>query len=219
MAPPSGHLFLLMGALGVLAFDGFTGAQKNSTLIFTKENTIRNCSCSADIRDCDYSLANLMCSCKTVLPLAVQHTSYRDRLTIWFTDTSALGLLLNFTLVPDLKLSLCGTNTLPTEYLAICGLKRLRVSTEAKHSSPEQSLLIHDGGECQSREKPVGSHQGGPTCTYISFVDMALFNRESSLKSYSIENFASVASNFPDFSYFKTVPILSNKSYVVTFIY
>ncbi|XP_047612427.1 uncharacterized protein C21orf62 homolog [Phacochoerus africanus] len=209
MAPPSGHLFLLMGALGVLAFDGFTGAQQNSTLIFTKENTIRNCSCSADIRDCDYSLANLMCSCKTVLPLAVQHTSYSDRLTIWFTDTSALGLLLNFALVPDLKLSLCGTNTLPTEYLAICGLKRLRVSTEAKYSSPEQSLLIHDGG----------SHQGGPTCTYISFVDMALFNRESSLKSYSIENFASMASNFPDFSYFKTVPILSNTSYVVTFIY
>uniref|UniRef100_A0A8C3VSJ2 Exosomal polycystin 1 interacting protein n=1 Tax=Catagonus wagneri TaxID=51154 RepID=A0A8C3VSJ2_9CETA len=219
MAPPSGHRFLLMGALGVLALDCFTRAQKNSTLIFTKENVIRNCSCSADIRDCDYSLANLMCSCRTVLPFAIQQTSYSDHLTIWFTDTYALGLLLNFTLVPDLKLSLCSTNTLPTEYLAICGLKRLCISTEAKYPSPEQSLLIHDGGERQSGEKPMGSHKGWQTCMYISFVDMALFNRESSLKSYSIESFASVANNFPYFSYFKTFPILSNKSYVVTFIY
>ncbi|KAJ8792343.1 hypothetical protein J1605_019899 [Eschrichtius robustus] len=193
MAPPSGCSLLVIGALGVFALDCFARAQQNSTLIFTKENTIRKCSCSADIRDCDYSLANLMCSCKTVLPLAVEQSSYNDHLTIWFTDTSALGLLLNFTLVRDLKLSLCSTNILPTEYLAICGLKRLRISTEAKHPSPEQSLLIHD--------------------------DMALFNRESSLKSYSIANSAGMAGNFPSFSYFKTFPILSNKSYVVTFIY
>ncbi|TKC36236.1 uncharacterized protein C21orf62 homolog [Monodon monoceros] len=219
MAPPSGCSLLVIGALGVFALDCFVRAQKNSTLIFTKENTIRKCSCSADIRDCDYSLANLMCSCKTVLPFAVEQTSYNDHLTIWFTDTSALGPLLNFTLVRDLKLSLCSANILPTEYLAICGLKRLRISTEAKHPSPEQSLLIHDGGEREPREKPMLLHQGWQTCMSVSFLDMALFNRESSLKSYSIANSASMASNFPYFSYFKTFPVLSNKSYVVTFIY
>uniref|UniRef100_A0A8C6FVB2 Exosomal polycystin 1 interacting protein n=1 Tax=Moschus moschiferus TaxID=68415 RepID=A0A8C6FVB2_MOSMO len=219
MAPPSGHSFFLIGALGVFALNCFTRAQRNGTLIFTKENTIRKCSCSADIRDCDYSLANLMCSCKTVLPLAIEQMSYSDRLTIWFTDTSALGLLLNFTLVRDLKLSLCSTNTLPTEYLAICGLKRLRVSTEAKHPSPEQSLLIHDGGESESREKPILLQRGWQTCMYISFLDMALFNRESALKSYSVANSASVASNFPYFSHLKTFPVLNNKSFVVTFIY
>ncbi|XP_057553735.1 uncharacterized protein C21orf62 homolog [Hippopotamus amphibius kiboko] len=219
MPPPSGRSLLLIGALGIFALDCFTRAQKNSTLIFTKENTIRKCSCSADIRDCDYSLANLMCSCKTVLPFAVEQTSYSDHLTIWFTDASALGLLLNFTRVQDLKLSLCSTNALPTEYLAICGLKRLRVSTEARHPSPEQSLLIHDGGESEPSEKPMLLHQGWQTCMYISFLDMALFNRESSLKSYSVANSASVANNFPYFSYFETFPILSDQSYVVTFIY
>ncbi|XP_019518362.1 PREDICTED: uncharacterized protein C21orf62 homolog [Hipposideros armiger] len=219
MAPPSGHSLLLISMLGILALDCFTSGQKNSTLIFTKENTIRNCSCSADIRDCDYSLASLMCSCKTVLPFAVERTSYKGRLTIWFTDTSALGLLLNFTLVQDLKLSLCSTNTLPAEYLAICGLKRLRINTKAKHPSPEQSLLIHSGEDREPRDKPLLSHTGWQTCTYVSFLDLALFNRESSLKSFSIDDVASMANNFPYFSHFKTFPILSNKSYVVTFIY
>ncbi|XP_008700046.1 uncharacterized protein C21orf62 homolog [Ursus maritimus] len=215
MVPPSGHRLLLASALGILALHCFSRGQKNSTLIFMKENTIRNCSCSADVQDCDYSLANLLCSCQTVLPLALEQTSYSDHLTIWFTDAWALGLLLNFTLVRDLKLSLCGTSTLPTEYLAICGLKRLRVNTEARHPSPEQSLLIYSGGESEPREQPVWF----PRCMYVSFLDMALFNRKSSLKAYSIENVASIANNFPYFSYFETFPILSNKSYVVTFIY
>ncbi|KAM5281246.1 exosomal polycystin-1-interacting protein [Ctenodactylus gundi] len=220
MVPPFRHCLILMGTLGIFALDHFTKGQKNSTLIFTKENTIRNCSCSADIRDCDYSLANLMCSCKTVLPFAVQQTSYNGHLTIWFTDTSALGRLLNFTLVEDLKLSLCSSNILPAEYLAICGLKRLRINLEGKRPFQEQSLLIHSGGEGDLTEMPTSSsHQDWPTCMYISFLDTALFNKRSSLKSYSIENIANIASDFPDFSYLKTFPMPSNKSYVVTVIY
>nr|XP_004654500.2 uncharacterized protein C21orf62 homolog [Jaculus jaculus]XP_045006479.1 uncharacterized protein C21orf62 homolog [Jaculus jaculus]XP_045006480.1 uncharacterized protein C21orf62 homolog [Jaculus jaculus]XP_045006481.1 uncharacterized protein C21orf62 homolog [Jaculus jaculus]XP_045006482.1 uncharacterized protein C21orf62 homolog [Jaculus jaculus]XP_045006483.1 uncharacterized protein C21orf62 homolog [Jaculus jaculus]XP_045006484.1 uncharacterized protein C21orf62 homolog [Jaculus jaculu len=207
MARPSRSCLLLLSALGIFALDCFTKGQ-NSTLIFTKENTTRNCSCPADIRDCDYSLANLICSCKTVLPFAMEPTSYHSHLTIWFTDTSALGRLLNFTLVRDLKLSLCSSNILPTEYLAVCGLKRLRVSTEAKHSSPEQSLLIHGGGD-----------KGWQNCMFISFLDMALFNRDLSLRSYSVENISSIASDFPDFSYFKTFPVPSHGSYIVTVIY
>ncbi|XP_037688427.1 uncharacterized protein C21orf62 homolog isoform X2 [Choloepus didactylus] len=162
MALPSRHCLLLISTLGIFALDSFTQGQ-NSTLIFTKENTIRNCSCSADILDCDYSLANLLCSCKTILPSALERTSYSSHLTIWFTDVSALGLLLNFTLVQDLKLSLCSTNTLPTEYLAIWGLKRLRISTEAKLLFPEQSLLIHDSGETESNEKPLSLQEDWQT--------------------------------------------------------
>uniref|UniRef100_A0A286XPJ9 Exosomal polycystin 1 interacting protein n=1 Tax=Cavia porcellus TaxID=10141 RepID=A0A286XPJ9_CAVPO len=185
MALPSRHSLLLIGALSIFTFDCFTEGQKNSTLIFTKQNTIRNCSCS--------------------------QTSYSGHLTIWFTDSSVLGRLLNFTLVQDLKLSLCSSNTLPTKYLAICGLKRLRISTEAKYPFPEQSLLIH--------RLPTSLHKDQQTCMYISFLDVALFNRDSSLKSYSIENIASIASDFPDFSYFKAFPMSNNKSYVVTVIY
>ncbi|XP_008834196.1 uncharacterized protein C21orf62 homolog [Nannospalax galili] len=213
MIRPSTHCLLLFGALGIFVLDHLTKGQKNNTLIFTKENTIRNCSCPVDIRDCDYSLANLMCSCKTVLPFAEEQTSYNGHLTIWFTDTSTLGHLLNFTLVQDLKLSLCGSNTLPTEYLAVCGLKRLSINTEAKHPSPEQSLLIHSRGEGDCYYK------GWQTCMFISFLDMALFNRDSSLKSYSIDNISSITRDFPDFSYFKTFPMPSNKSYVITVIY
>lgn len=219
MAPPAGHGLLPVLVLGTFALDRFARGQENGTLIFTKENAIRSCSCSAGVRDCDYSLANLMCSCHTVSPFAAEPTSYSGHLTVWFTDTSALGLLLNFTWVRDLKLSLCGTNTLPTEYLAVCGLKRLRVHSEAKHPSPEQSLLLRSGGDSGPREQPVLSHTGQHTCRYVSFLDMTLFNRASSLKSYSIENVAGTANNFPDFSPFKSFPILSNNSYVVTFIY
>ncbi|XP_004675411.1 PREDICTED: uncharacterized protein C21orf62 homolog [Condylura cristata] len=218
MAQPSGRS-LLISLLGIFALDSFAGAQRNRTLIFTKDSAIRNCSCSADIRDCDYGLANLLCSCRTVLPSAVEGASYSGHLTIWFTDTSALSLLLNFTLVQDLKLSLCSSNTLPTEYLAICGLKRLRIKAEAKRPAPEQSLLLHDGGDSDSGEKPLWLSEGWHTCMYISFLDMALFNRESSLKSYSTANVASIANNFPHFSFFKTFPVPSNQSYVVTFIY
>ncbi|XP_006886858.1 PREDICTED: uncharacterized protein C21orf62 homolog [Elephantulus edwardii] len=218
MTQSSVHCSLLISAMGMFALSYFTKGQENTTLIFTKESTIRNCSCSADIQDCDYSLANLMCSCKTILPFAIEQTSYHGRLTIWFTDTSALGLLLNFTLVQDLKLSLCSTNTLPAEYLAIWGLKTLRINTEAKHPLPEQSLLIYKG-KSEAKEKPESLQNDWQTSRYISFLDTALFNKDSSLKSYSIENVSSIINNFPYFSYFETIPIPSNKSYVVTFIY
>ncbi|XP_075399493.1 exosomal polycystin-1-interacting protein [Tenrec ecaudatus] len=219
MTSASGHCPLLIIALGIFAFSPVSEAQMNSTLIFTKEDTIRNCSCPADVQDCDYSLANLVCSCKTVLPYLVEQPSYHGHLTIWFTDLAALGLLLNFTLVWDLKLSLCSANTLPEEYLAIWGLKRLRISTEAKHPFLEQSLLIHGGDESESREKARSGHKDWQMCTYVSFLDMALFNRESPLRSYSVENVVSIANSFPYFSYFKTIPPSSNRSYVVTFIY
>ncbi|XP_062031395.1 uncharacterized protein C21orf62 homolog [Lepus europaeus] len=218
MEPPSGHCLLLLGTLGVFALQRGTAGQKNSTLILARENAIRNCTCSADIRDCDYSLANLMCSCKTALPLAVERARYHGRLTVWFTDTSALGRLLNFTLVQDLKLALCSTNTLPTAYLAICGLRRLRINAEGKQAWAEQSLLIR-GGDRDAEEKAPRPHKGWPLCLHISFLDVALFNRDSSLKSYSVENVTSTAHDFPDFSYFKTFPVASNTSCVVTVIY
>ncbi|XP_016063706.1 PREDICTED: uncharacterized protein C21orf62 homolog [Miniopterus natalensis] len=214
MAPPPGHSLLLISTLGILALKCLSRGQHNSTLIFTKENTIRNCSCPTDIRDCDYSLASLLCSCDTALPAAAEPTSYSGRLTIWFTDSSALGLLLNFTRVPDLKLSLCGASTLPTKYLTICGLQRLHISSQAKRSAPEQSLVLHE----EPGLKPT-SPPGWHPCAYVSFLDMALFNRESSLKSYSIQNVANITSNFPYFPDIRAFPSLSNESYIVTFIY
>lgn len=200
--------------LGTLALGRLSRGRPSSTLIFTRADTVRECSCPAAMRDCDYSLASLLCRCRAALPAAGEPASYSGHLTVWFTDSSALGLLLNFTLVRDLKLSLCSASTLPTQYLAVCGLQRLRVHTEAKRPAPEQSLLLQGApGAGPTR------HSGWQPCADVSFLDMALFNRASSLRAYSVENVANIARHFPYFSHFGTFPSLSNKSYVVTFIY
>lgn len=216
MARPSGRC-LLVGLLGLLALDSRAGGQRNRTLVFPQDNGFRNCSCPADVRDCDFALANLLCRCRTVQPAAAEAARVHRDLTVWFSDTSALGLLLNFTLVQDLTLCLCGAHALPTQYLALCGLRSLRVRAEAR--APEQSLLVQGVGDSDSRETPPGLQEGGQTCTEVSFLDVALFNRDSPLKAYSTANVASMASHFPHLSLSRAFPAPSNQSYVVTFIY
>ncbi|KAM7129916.1 exosomal polycystin-1-interacting protein [Ciconia maguari] len=210
---------ILAGFLGIHITGTFVRSQKNHTLIFTKENTIRNCSCSVDIRDCDYCLANLMCNCKTVLPSTMEKTTYNSHLTIWFTDTSVLEMLLNFTRVWDLKLSFCGTTPLPTEYLAIWGLRKLWVN-KVKGQFPEQSVTIYSSSSNNEKEDPLAVHsKDRQMLVYISFLDTSLFNGYSLLKSYSVENVSSIMEHFPSLLYSDVFSTSDNKSYVVTFIY
>ncbi|XP_074013919.1 exosomal polycystin-1-interacting protein [Numenius arquata] len=208
---------ILAGFLGIHITGSFVRSQKNHTLIFTKENTIRNCSCSVDIRDCDYCLANLMCNCKTVLPSTMEKTTYNNHLTIWFTDTSVLEMLLNFTRVWDLKLSFCGTTALPTEYLAIWGVRKLRVN-KIKGRFPEQSVTISSSSN-EKEDSPVMHNKDRQMLVYISFLDTSLFNGYSLLKSYSVENVSSITEHFPSLLYSDVFSTSDNKSYVVTFIY
>ncbi|KFP79251.1 Uncharacterized protein C21orf62, partial [Apaloderma vittatum] len=203
--------------LGIHITGGFMRSQ-NHTLIFTKENTIRNCSCSVDIRDCDYCLANLMCNCKTVLPSTMVKTTYNSHLTIWFTDTSLLEILLNFTKVWDLKLSFCGTAPLPTEYLAIWGLRKLRVK-KVKGRFPEQSVTIYSGNNNEKEDLLAVHNKDRQMLVYISFLDTSLFNGYSLLKSYSVENISTITEHFPSLLYSEVSSTPGNKSYVVTFIY
>ncbi|KFP25173.1 Uncharacterized protein C21orf62, partial [Colius striatus] len=209
---------LLAGFLGIHITSSFVRSQKNHTLIFTKENTIRNCSCSADIRDCDYCLANLMCSCKTVLPSTMEKTTYNSHLTIWFTDISMLEMLLNFTMVWDLKLSFCGTTPLPTEYLAIWGLRKLRVK-KVKERFPEQSVTIYSSSNKAKEDLLPLHNEDRQMLVYISFLDTSLFNGYSLLKSYSVENVSSITEHFPSLLYSDVFSTSDNKSYFVTFIY
>ncbi|XP_019381084.1 PREDICTED: uncharacterized protein C21orf62 homolog [Gavialis gangeticus] len=213
------HHLLLIGFLGICIINSFASSQKNHTLIFTRESTIRNCSCSTDIRDCDYSLANLMCNCKTVLPYTIDRASYNRDLTVWFTDTSMLGMLLNFTVVHDLKLSLCGTTPLPAEYLAIWGLQKLRINSEVKGQFPEQTLTIYNNSDHEMRDELQVLHKDRHMFLYISVLDTSLFNGYSLLKSYSVENVSSITKHFPCLSYSDMFSVTNNKSYVVTFIY
>ncbi|KAM4699157.1 exosomal polycystin-1-interacting protein isoform 1-T2 [Discoglossus pictus] len=208
------HLFLF-SFLGFCFIKNLVNSQ-NSTLIFANNNNIRNCSCSTDIKNCDYSLANLMCNCKTVLFQTIDKTvsklSYNGDLTIWFTDTSFLGLLLNFTFVHDLKLSLCGSNPLPTEYLALLGLRRLRVQV----GTTEQSLTIYNSSDKKDTEKHILPAHEDWFHFHISYLDTSLFNGHALLKSYSVENVSSIKENFPNLPYSR---IITNSSYVVTVIY
>ncbi|KAM6439045.1 exosomal polycystin-1-interacting protein [Rhynochetos jubatus] len=209
---------VLAGFLGIHITGSFVRTQKNHTLIFTKENTIRNCICSADIRDCDYCLANLMCNCKTVLPSTMEKITYNSHLTIWFTDTAVLEMLLNFTRVWDLKLSFCGTAPLPTEYLAIWGLRKLRVN-KVKGRFPEQSVTIYSSSNNKEDDSFAVQNKDRQMLVYISFLDTSLFNGYSLLKSYSVENVSSITEHFPSLLYSNVFPTSDNKSYVVTFIY
>lgn len=196
----------------------FVRSQKNHTLIFTKENTIRNCSCFVAIRDCDYCLANLMCNCKTALPSTMEKTTYNSHLTIWFTDTSVLEMVLNFTRVWDLKLSFCGTTPLPTEYLAIWGLRKLRVN-KVKGRFPEQSVTICGSSNNDKEDLLEVHNKDRQMLAHISFLDTSLFNGYSLLKSYSVENISSIMKHFPSLLYSDVFSTSDNESYVVTFIY
>ncbi|XP_023603740.1 LOW QUALITY PROTEIN: uncharacterized protein C21orf62 homolog [Myotis lucifugus] len=193
MAPAPGHSLLLV-VLGVLALGHLAGGQLSSTLILAQDNAVRSCRCPSDIRDyCDYSLASLLCAATTVRPLAPS-----GRLTVWFTCSAALGLLLNFT--RDLRLSLCSEHTLPARSLALCGLELLRVTVPAqawRPKAPHSLLLLREPRE-QPPERPAG-----PSRSDIALLDTGLFNRGSSLKAYS-------AGTFPSLSGFGASPSVSN---------
>ncbi|XP_056415440.1 uncharacterized protein C21orf62 homolog [Hyla sarda] len=206
------YQFFLLGFLNLCIIKHLVHSQ-NHTLIFFKDNNFRNCSCSFDIQSCDYSLANLMCNCKTItLPKnkTVSRLSYNGDLTIWFSDTTTLARLVNFTIVHNLKLSLCGAITLPTEYLAILGLRYLRVQAE---TTQEQSLTIT---HCSVKDRSCQMPTTPPF--HITYLDTSLFNGLPLLKSYSVENVSSIKEQFPNLPHSSWI-LAPNKSYIVTLIY
>ncbi|KAM8975376.1 exosomal polycystin-1-interacting protein [Pelodytes ibericus] len=211
------HPFVL-GFLGFCMLKHLVNSQ-NHTLIFAKDiHNVRNCSCSTDIRSCDYSLANLMCNCKTVF-FHKNRTASRlvqdGDLTVWFPDNPTLGQLLNFTVVHDLKLCLCGASPLPPQYLAILGLRRLRVQPDG---APEQNLTINNRGDTGSNGQP-GLPSKEERSHHIAYLDTSLFNGKSFLKSYSIEDIPSITEYFPYLPYLGKGSSTSNTSYSVTLIY
>ncbi|KAK9402152.1 C21orf62: Chromosome 21 orf 62 [Crotalus adamanteus] len=208
------NLFLI----GLLSFcvDSFMCSEKNNTLIFTKENTIRKCMCPPDtINDCDYSLANLICNCKTVLPYTVDKTYY-DNLVIWFTETDILRILFNVTSVHNLKLSLCGTIPLTTKYLTIWGLQKLQIRSENNSQLKQQSLTISTSCDNGAQGKLKMSYKDKNMITHVAVLDTSLFNGSGPLKSYSVENISNISDQFPHLDNFFTP---SNKSCIITFIY
>ncbi|CAH2219272.1 Hypothetical predicted protein [Pelobates cultripes] len=209
----------LLGFLGFCILKDLVSSQ-NYTLIFERDiNNIRNCSCFSDVRNCDFNQASVKCDCKTI---TFQRNRTMSRLvdtgalTVWFLDTSTLGQLLNFTIIHDLKLSLCVDTALPTQYLAIMGLMRLRVQP---YGAPEQNLTIYNNGDIKSHDQSSQSSREKSFLFHISYLDTSLFNGNSFLKSYSVENVTSIAENLPKLPYVSLGSTTSNRSYVVTLIY
>ncbi|XP_026519687.1 uncharacterized protein C21orf62 homolog [Notechis scutatus] len=206
------NLFLI----GLLSFcvDSSVCSEKNNTLFFTKENTIRKCMCPDSINDCDYSLANLICNCMTVLPYTADKTYYNN-LVIWFTETNMLRILLKVTSVHNLKLSLCGTIPLTTKYLTIWGLQKLQIRSENNGQLKQQSLTISTSCDNGAQNKLI-SYKDKSMITHVAVLDTSLFNDSGPLKAYSVENISNISNQFP---YLDNFFIPSNKSCIITFIY
>ncbi|XP_078264890.1 exosomal polycystin-1-interacting protein-like [Rhinoraja longicauda] len=193
----------------------------NHTLIFQKESNFRNCSCVSSIPDCGFALANLMCKCRTVFSKDIDKTSptfsHSSRLVVWLSDTTTVGLLLNYSSVPSLRLSLCNPDAVLTEYLVIYGLKELCVTNpKSKVKYPLQNITIYStrGAVVESSLK-----NGTGFSFYISFLNMALLYGDSKLKAYSVPNVTNIAEYFPDLQFDTTSFPLETGSSLVTFIY
>uniref|UniRef100_A0A8C7LL94 Uncharacterized protein n=1 Tax=Oncorhynchus mykiss TaxID=8022 RepID=A0A8C7LL94_ONCMY len=166
----------------------------NSTLLFNSAahgNSLRKCSCSTHIQDCDEALANLLCSCRTMSHSELTPGGLREQgsLTMWLREPWVLTELLNGSVVPDLRLSYCGPGSLaiPTQYLALFGLRRLRVHSAAQGAPhPEQVLTIASGTEDIDGMGSLASTDPSSSILHVSFLDVALLNGLSSLKAYSV---------------------------------
>ncbi|XP_067849301.1 exosomal polycystin-1-interacting protein-like [Heptranchias perlo] len=189
----------------------------NHTLIFQKESNFRNCSCFSSIPDCGFALANLVCNCKTVsskdIDKASPTFSSGTELVVWVSDTATVGLLLNYSSVPNLRLSLCSPDAVLTEYLIIFGLKKLCVTNPKANAYPLQNITIYSAAVKSSLQNSTGFS------FYISFLNMALLNGDSKLKAYSVPNVTNIAEYFPDLQYDTTSLPSKAGSSLVTFIY
>uniref|UniRef100_UPI00398E8469 exosomal polycystin-1-interacting protein-like n=1 Tax=Pristiophorus japonicus TaxID=55135 RepID=UPI00398E8469 len=192
----------------------------NHTLIFQKESNFRNCSCFSSIPDCGFALANLVCNCKTVsskdIDKASPTFSYGSELVVWVSDTATVGLLLNYSSIPNLRLSLCSPDAVLTEYLVIFGLKKLCVTNRKANAYPLQNITIYSTGGAAVKS-PLQNSTG--FSFYISFLNMALLNGDSKLKAYSVPNVTNMAEYFPDLRYDATSLPSEASSSFVTFIY
>lgn len=192
----------------------------NSTLLFDSGapgNSLRNCSCSVRIRDCDEALANLLCSCRTVPRSALPPAGLREPggLTVWLREPWVLQELLNRSMVSDLHLSFCGANVLDSQHLALFGLRTLRIHSATPGAPhPDQHITISppgpgsvvEGGLLSSDTSDTGpissSSSSSPSSSstlHVTFLDVAVLNGLSTLKAYSVVGLpvATLSQRFP----------------------
>ncbi|XP_066563163.1 exosomal polycystin-1-interacting protein-like [Amia ocellicauda] len=209
----------------ISALWGLIAAAKhpNSTLLYDGSNSIRNCSCASEIQACNYALANILCSCRTI-PQSTIITgniglTYQGGLTVWVANPWVLNVLVNQSSVQDLRLAACGSSQLSAEYLIVFGLKRLRIFNSAVGAHfPEQVLSI-DAVEKSRGKSRAQLSQKLSLPFQVSFLDVALLNGMSSFKAYSVRNLPSIREFFPYLSVAASPEPADNQQCQVTFIY
>lgn len=164
-----------------------TSRSVNTTLLFNSGYNLRNCSCSAPIRECDEALANSLCRCHTVLRSALPSAGLREPgpLAVWVKELWVLEELLNRSMVSHLLLSFCEIKLMDSQYLALLGLQTLRIHSAAPEAPyPDQEFTISPAAAVAAELETLdldfsSSYQ-------VTFLDVAVLNGLSVLKAYSV---------------------------------
>lgn len=167
-----------------------SAALSTTTLLFDSgapSYNLRNCSCSTPVQDCDEALANSLCSCRTVLRSALPPAGLREpgRLNIWVKELWVLEELLKRSVVGHLHLSFCGVTPVDSKYVALQGVRTLRIhSTAPEAPYPKQEITISPA-EGLAAELTALALESSPSC-HMTLLDVALLNGLSALKAYTV---------------------------------
>ena len=162
----------------------------NTTLLFDSGApgfNLRNCSCSAPVRDCDEALANSLCRCHTVLRSTLPPAGLREpgQLTVWVKEPWVLEELVNRSTIGHLQLSFCGMKPMDSQYLALLGLQTLRIHSAAPEAPyPNQEITISPSAGVAAEVEALSFDFS--SSLHMTFLDVAVLNGLSSLKAYSV---------------------------------
>lgn len=162
----------------------------NTTLLFdggAPGYNLRNCSCSAPIADCDEALANSLCRCHTVLRSALPPAGLREpgQVTVWVKELWILEELLNRSTVGHLRLSFCGVKPMDSQYLALLGLRTLRIHSAAPEALyPDQEIAVSPAAGLTAEIEALSFDFS--SSFHVTFLDVAVLNGLSALKAYTV---------------------------------
>lgn len=161
----------------------------NTTLLFESggATSLRNCSCSVPVRDCNEALANSLCRCHSVPRSALPPAGLREPglLTVWVKELWVLEELLNSSAVGHLRLSFCGSNPVDSRYLALRGLRTLGIHSAVPQAPyPDQDMTISPpaGVTAELDALPFDSS----SFLHVTLLDVSVLNGLSALKAYSV---------------------------------
>lgn len=174
----------------------------NTTLLFDvggPGSHLRNCSCSTSVRDCDESLANLVCRCHTVQRSSLPHhgLTHHGPLTVWVKELWVLEELLNSSMVGHLQLSFCGIKPMDSQYLTMLGLQTLRIHSAAPEVPfPNQEITVSPAAGLQEELEALFFDYS--TSFHVTILDTAVLNGLSALKTYTVVlSSSSTSQHFP----------------------